>query len=473
MLVGRHFLFLMKYGFDFGTTNSSISILSNGEPQLISVDKKSVDPTVIRSLLFFFHRDLVKKEDKKAKKEEWVYEGEFKYTFGQDALETYLRDNRNRAPGFVRQIFTGRMVQNNISVNAGPADLVAEYYEDIDYGVGRLMQALKTALKAPLYKGSNLFGKFFTLEQMISLFVSQIKNVADKEVGKNNLSLRVGRPVKFLEDPKKDKEVEARLHESLKMVGFSDIEFEFEPVAAAKYFLHRFKLSKKKIFVFDFGGGTLDTAIVEFDGKYNVIATDGVYIGGNLLNSDIMKAKLNPYFGSELRWGEQRAPLPVQLMNALNSWYAIPNLNNPSDMRMLAEMRRLCSDLPALERLIYLIKMNLGFGIYEAIEKAKKELSIKEDARIQFTDGPIKINEPISRVEFETLISPRIDEIKSVVLKTLESAKVKPEDIEVVVRTGGSSLIPKVEQMLAKIFGQEKVQLFDAFTSIAAGLAID
>jgi hypothetical chaperone protein len=463
----------MKYGFDFGTTNSSISLLLNGEPRLIPVDKKSIDPTVIRSLLFFFHRDLVKKEDKKTKKEDWVYEGEFKYTFGQDALETYLSDNRNRAPGFVRQIFTGRMVQNNISVNAGPADLVAEYYEDIDYGVGRLMQALKTALKAPLYRGSNLFGKFFTLEQMISLFVSQIKNVADKEVGGSNMSLRVGRPVKFLEDPKKDKEVESRLYESLKMVGFSDIEFEFEPVAAAKYFLHRFKLSKKKILVFDFGGGTLDTAIVEFDGKYNVIATDGVYIGGNLLNSDIMKAKLNPYFGSEIRWGDQQAELPGNFMAALNSWYAVSNLNNPSDMRALGEMKRQCSDLPALERLIYLIKMNLGFSIYEAIEKAKKDLSENEETKIQFSDGPIQIDVSLSRKEFEELINPRINEIREVVLRTLKLAKTTPEEIGVVVRTGGSSLIPKVEQMLAEIFGSDKVRLFDAFTSIAAGLALD
>jgi hypothetical chaperone protein len=58
-------------------------------------------------------------------------------------------------------------------------------------------------------------------------------------------------------------------------------------------------------------------------------------------------------------------------------------------------------------------------------------------------------------------------------LKTLETAKTTPEEIEVVVRTGGSSLIPKVEQMLAEIFGQKKVQLFDAFTSIAAGLALE
>jgi hypothetical chaperone protein len=117
--------------------------------------------------------------------------------------------------------------------------------------------------------------------------------------------------------------------------------------------------------------------------------------------------------------------------------------------------------------------MNLGFGIYEAVEKAKKELSVEDETRIKFSDGPIEIDVPLSRIEFETLIAPRVADIKRVVLKTLETAKTTPEEIEVVVRTGGSSLIPKVEQMLAEIFGQKKVQLFDAFTSIAAGLALE
>lgn len=464
----------MKYGFDFGTTNSSISLLTSGEPQLLPVDKKSIDPTVIRSLLYFFHRDIVAHE-KKFGQFEYTYKGDFKFTFGQEALENYLKDNTNRTPGKAVQFFTGRTTQANplVMEDSGPADRTITYYEGWDFGTGRLMQALKTALKAPLYKGSNLFGKFFSLEQMIGLFVSQVKNAADTIIGEKVMELRVGRPVKFLDDPEKDKAVENRLRESLRMVGFNKIDFEFEPVAAAKYFLFKNKLSKKKILVFDFGGGTLDTAIVEYDGKYNILATDGVYIGGNLLNSDVMKAKLNSYFGSEITYGDQKAFLPGNFMAALNSWYAVSNLNNPSDMRALSEMRRKCSDLPALERLIYLIKMNLGFSIYEAIEKAKKDLSTKDETRIQFSDGPIKIDISLTKEEFEKLIDPRIKEVRQVVLRTLDSAKVSPEEIDVVVRTGGSSLIPKVEKMLAEIFGKEKVQLFDAFTSIAAGLALE
>lgn len=463
---------MIKYGLDFGTTNSSISFLAEGMPKLVPIDFGAIDPTVCRSLLYFFHRDLVEKKDKYGVKSQ-AYEGDFNYTFGQKALDHYLFDNRNRHPGIVRQIFTGRMFQTNISPNAPKADYVAEYYEEVDYGVGRLMQALKTAMKSPIYKGTNIFGKFFTLEQMISIFVSQIKNIADEKIGCRADLLRVGRPVVFLEDKEKDKAVEERLKDSLKMVGFKNIEFEYEPVAAAKYFLWKYPQKGKRVLVFDFGGGTLDVAIVCLEDGFKVLATDGVYIGGNLLNSDIMKIKLNSYFGTEVKWGRFQTALPGNFAESLNSWYGILNLNNPTDMKFLNEIKNESSDREAVERLIYLIKMNLGFEIYEAIEKAKKELSVKDLAVISYNDGPIDINIPIEKGDFENIIRPRISEIEKVVFRCLKNAKLEPDEIDVVVRTGGSSLIPMVENMLARIFGREKVQLFDAFTSIAAGLAID
>lgn len=110
--------------------------------------------------------------------------------------------------------------------------------------------------------------------------------------------------------------------------------------------------------------------------------------------------------------------------------------------------------------------------LYEAIEKAKKELSFAREAMIVFQDGPIDIREKINRVEFESIIFERVEEVRSVVLRTLKSAKLEPPEIDVVVRTGGSSLIPVFENMLVDIFGKDKIQQFETFTSIAAGLAL-
>ncbi len=464
---------MIRYGLDFGTTNSSIGLAGQAGLDLLQIDSQATDPQVIRSLLYFFHRDLEIKEDRRGITH-FNYSGEFLHTIGQNAVDNFLKDNKNRTPGIKIEVYTGRFLHQSFSPDAGPANLVAEYYEDVDYGTGRLLQALKSALKHPLYKGTNIFGKFFTLEELMGFFISQIRKNANEIVGQEIDNVKVGRPVVFSPDKKVDAQAEDRLREGLKMAGFKRIEFEYEPVAAARYFLKTHNLPRQKVLVFDFGGGTLDTAIVEWDGQFKVLATDGVYIGGNLLNSDMMENKLLKYFGSDLSWGDSQVPLPRHITESLKSWFAIPNLNNPDDMRFLqGQAKYRCSDLPSLERLIYLIKMNLGFELYETIENAKKELSFKAESVIKFIDGPIQIEEPITKQEFETIIHPRIAQVKETVLRTLTKAKLAPEEIGIVVRTGGSSLIPVVENMLADIFGGEKVQLFDTFTSIAAGLALE
>ena len=91
---------------------------------------------------------------------------------------------------------------------------------------------------------------------------------------------------------------------------------------------------------------------------------------------------------------------------------------------------------------------------------------------IAFADGPIDLNVEITRAEFEEIIRLRVDEVRETVLRTLKNANIEPDQIDVVVRTGGSSLIPVFENMLTNIFGKERVVEFDPFTSIGAGLAL-
>ena len=110
--------------------------------------------------------------------------------------------------------------------------------------------------------------------------------------------------------------------------------------------------------------------------------------------------------------------------------------------------------------------------MYEAIEVAKKELTYKDNTRIVFKDFPIDIDVEFTREEFEAIIEPRVNTVRKTVMNTLKKANVLPEGIDVVVRTGGSSLIPVVENTLVEIFGADKVVEFDPFTSVAAGLAL-
>jgi hypothetical chaperone protein len=175
-----------------------------------------------------------------------------------------------------------------------------------------------------------------------------------------------------------------------------------------------------------------------------------------------------------VRFGEKQMMLPGLIISGLRSWYGIPNLNNPDDIGFLTgEVKYKNSDPKAIEWLLHLIQKNLGFEMYEAIEVAKKELTKKDKTRIVFKDSPINIDIEITREEFEKIIAPRVASVKNTVLNTLTKANVTKEEIDVVVRTGGSSLIPVVENMLVEIFGENKVVEFDPFTSVAAGLALE
>ena len=476
---------MTKFGLDFGTTNSSISLNTDGRVALLNIDQNAPDPSVIRSALYFFPRKLV--ISNKVTQEQIAsntfmasqihYEGEVKNLIGAEAITQYLQDNKNKTSGVRRKVYTGRkhelITWTNPYSGRVYKEWFPEFYEEVDFVTGRLLHALKTALKSPLYKRTTIYGDFYSLENLIAILIREIKERAENLAGQEIKEITCGRPVHFSDDGKKDELASNRLAEALKLAGFERTNFEYEPIGAAKYFLSKRKTKKEKILVFDFGGGTLDTAIVEFDNGFKVLATDGVYIGGNLLNSRIFQAKLGDYFGKIITYGDSQLPMPKHFNESLNSWFAIPNLNNPEDMNFLRSGARYHNtDLAALDRLVYLIEMNLGFEIYEAIEIAKKELSEKPASNIIYKDGPIDIDVSITKTEFEEIINDDVLKIKQTVLTTLEKAELEPEQISVVVRTGGSSLIPAVEQMLVSIFGTSKVQLFDTFTSIAAGLSL-
>jgi len=475
---------MAHYGLDFGTTNSSLSTLVNGESVLLPIDTFASNHGVARSALYYFPRQL--KISNKVTKEQleshtfmhnqvW-YEGEEKIITGSKAVSTYLNDNKSRHKGIKRKIYTGEIktviLYTTPSGKVITAD-IPDYYEEIDFGTGRLFHALKTALKSPSFKGARVFGQEYSLEEMIGIFVSDLKKVADKITGEETKSVICGRPVTFSMMPEADQEAESRLRKAIIAAGFDNVTFEFEPVAAAKYYLSRFPSKGKKVLVFDFGGGTFDTTIMENDNGFRILATDGVYIGGDLLNSDIFYHKLSKYFGSEVRFGEKQLELPGHIITGLRSWFGIPNLNNPDDINFLTgEVKYKNSDPEAIEWLLHLIQKNLGFEMYEAIEIAKKELTTSNVTRIIFKDSPIDIDVELTRQEFEIIIEPRVITVRQTVLNTLTKANLTPADIDVVVRTGGSSLIPVVENMLVELFGTDKVVEFDPFTSVAAGLAL-
>ncbi|REJ69692.1 MAG: molecular chaperone DnaK [Planctomycetota bacterium] len=202
-----------------------------------------------------------------------------------------------------------------------------------------------------------------------------------------------------------------------------------EPTAAAlAYGLDKQK--QEKIVVFDLGGGTFDVSILEVaDGVFRVISTSGdTHLGGD----DFDEILIN------------------HVADAFKSEQGI-------DLR---------EDPMALQRL------------QEACEKAKKELSSAQstDVNLPFitadASGPKHLQMSISRAEFEKLVDPLVERTRGPVEQALKDAKLNPGDIDEVVLVGGSTRIPKVQELVKKIFGKDPHKGVNPDEVVAVGAAI-
>jgi hypothetical chaperone protein len=135
-------------------------------------------------------------------------------------------------------------------------------------------------------------------------------------------------------------------------------------------------------------------------------------------------------------------------------------------------MQRMAQPDPAaakFRRLYDLIKQNYSYQVFEAIKLFKAQLSIQETAVLDIPELDIAIE--LERWEFEVMISDLLFELEQAISLILGKINLCADDIDLVLRTGGSSLIPAVKDILENQFSGKVVE-HDPFTSVAAGLAI-
>jgi hypothetical chaperone protein len=121
------------------------------------------------------------------------------------------------------------------------------------------------------------------------------------------------------------------------------------------------------------------------------------------------------------------------------------------------------------KRLYDLIKQNYSYQIFEAIKTFKAELSSQDSAVLDIPEIDIEVS--LERWEFEVMISDLLFQLEQAITMILNKVGLQASDIDLVLRTGGSSLIPAVKDILDNQFAGKVVE-HDPFTSVAAGLAI-
>jgi hypothetical chaperone protein len=339
----------------------------------------------------------------------------------------------------------------------------------VDTGAhGRLLQYIKTALRDPGYDGTQVFDRFYTVDELIALILRPLKANAEAQLKRECRAVVIGRPVKFSTDPAVSDRAQEILYKGARLAGFEDIGFELEPIGAL-YFYHRLSPKRELALIFDFGGGTLDLTLAEVGGSTtpNIIATQGVLVGGDDLDKRVMQYLLK-YFGGRPRPG-QRA-LPPDVLDLLENWQTMPLLSRPHFLKILNEFRK--SDPAAIDALLTLVTRNLGFQLFREIEQAKIRLSEANVTALNFNHDNIHIRETFTRYKFEDLIAPEFEAVEAGVRQILHDAAINPDQVDVVLRTGGTSAVPAFTDLLAGIFDRSKLRSLELLTSVVGGLAI-
>jgi hypothetical chaperone protein len=450
----------MRIGLDFGTTNSGAAVFDGRRVRVFPLDPASRDPGVVRSVLYIT-------------REQEVF-------VGQEAVDTYYRQNVGRPSRMVRQ-YVGEVEITMGDVGSvkgypvGPATFVRDVYVLVDeLTPGRLLRSLKSALSSD-HAGTDIFGRVYTLEELIAIYLQELRNRVGEQTGEPVEGVVLGRPVSFVDSGAEadDRCAEERLRRAVEMAGFREVAFELEPVAAASHYELTVE-EPQNVVVFDFGGGTLDITVMRVGdpAERQILSTGGVGIAGDVFDQRIIERLLLDHFGRGTTWGEDGVPFPDQYTDPLVHWQTILQLNRPETFDFLRRARLTSSHPERLQALESLLMNNYAMRMVDQVEQAKIALSSARFATIQLSGEDIDVWQPITRSQFETFIADAVKRIEARLIDTVDRSGLDIGEIDAVVRTGGSAQIPCFVEMLGRIFGPEKVVLSSVFSGVTSGLAI-
>ncbi len=449
-------------GIDFGTSNSAAAIFDGEALRLVRLED---DDDIIPSATYI-DRALTAKT-------------------GRQAVSQYIADNTGRTVELIPEVVgeTSQFVENGGGEEISEVETATQkvYGAAVtDSGMqGRLFRGTKRLLGDESVRRLMVFEQPFRLVALITPLLLRIRQAVEQHIGPIS-GAHLGYPVNFEgRDQFANDLALNRLGEAFNYAGVKTREFYPEPIAAAVSYLHANPAALgETLLTLDFGGGTLDFCVLRRQGQdFEVVATHGIGLGGDHLDQLLFRQLLFPHLGKGQVWRrrgfdreiETRFPFE-DFEELLVNWAITYTLNQ--NRYTTPVMECIAAGGPGLkqfERLRDVIKHNLSYLLFARIKEFKAELSSAQNAVLDIPEIDLAI--PMGRDEFETLISEPMAAVANALDTTVTKAGLQHDDIDIVLRTGGSSLIPAVNRLLTDRFNGRVVD-HDPFTSVAAGLAI-
>ena len=362
-------------------------------------------------------------------------------------------------------------------VSYGRAAL-AEYLEGYE---GRLMRSLKSLLGTSLIDGqTEVGGRALPFRSLLSQFIGEVKRRAEIQAGRGFDSAVFGRPVFFIDDdPQADRLAEDTLREVAHAVGFREVAFQYEPIAAA--FDYEARIDREElVLIADIGGGTSDFSLVRLgpqragrsERRDDILANGGVHIGGTDFDKYLSLASVMPLLGhgSTLRSG---AAIPSSYYFNLATWHTINQAYTRKSVAQLADLARDAVEGGKIARLQRLIEDRAGHWLAIQVEGAKIGLSGADAVRLELDRLAPPETLDVTRAGFEDAIGALVDSVAATVGKLFADAGVGPGDVDTVFFTGGSSGVGLLRERIGAMAPRARRVEGDLFGSIGTGLALD
>lgn len=405
-------------GLDFGTSNTTLGLFSAGAPALARLEGENV---TIPSAIFF----------------DWSSHA----VIGRAAMEAY-----------------------------------------VDGTPGRLLRSLKSALGGALIDETTQVGrKRLRFTQVIAEYLRQVKARAESSAQAELTQVVHGRPVHFVDaDPDGDRKAEDALREIARDIGFRDVSFQYEPIAAALDYERRVTTEEIALVV-DIGGGTSDFSIVRLgpdrrartDRTDDVLANDGVRIGGVDYDRRLSLRSVMPLLGFGSPMKKAGLDAPSGYFHDLATWASINRLYDQKTLRQLRDVRRESARPELIERLQQVVEAQRGHSIAIDVERAKIELSDAPRASVDLDWLEAGLRAQPDREELidsSRLLTARIIET---IAACLRQAGLAPDAVDALFLTGGTTQIPHVRAAVAQALPQARLVEGDTFGSVGVGLTIE
>ncbi|WP_443944698.1 Hsp70 family protein [Pedobacter sp. AW1-32] len=409
------------YGIDFGTTNSALAIYNE--------DTREIEHTIIiPSLIYFFHQ--LSSPDGQ------------NFVVGEDAIEAYLNDGMK----------------------------------------GRFIKSIKQILSRTSFTETRIHNRRYNASDLVAIILKELKTRADILTGVDCQKAIIGRPVFFDDDNvQKDTLAQNRLSKAADLAGFTEVRFQFEPIGAA--FAYEKTLQKKEnVLVADLGGGTTDFTYLVLDPekvgsknrKDDMMATGGIYIGGDSFDSAFMWEKGTPYFGKHTQYEATKGKVltvPKSLFANICSWEQMNFFNGQRIRKDIEDYYYYSGNDAKFKNLITLIENNLGYSVFQSIEKTKISLSNTNSTSFKYSNMEIHIDEEISLEDYEQILKKDVTRIEEYLEKFMAQHNIAVHDIDSLFLTGGTSMVGSIQKLFKTKFPHLTLNSGDNFKSVAKGLA--